>query len=390
MNPNPSWKPLAISLAAAGLLSAGLIASGQDDDYFDPSLLAGAPCGPVAGNSLKPSAWLVLAQAETQATTVVASAVADPPLYEDLGKLSYKITTKNPLTQKYFDQGLRLTYAFNHWEAARAFRMAQKLDPDCAMCYWGDALVLGPNINLPMQDDAVAPAFAAIENAKQLAGKASIKERALIEALSRRYANDPKADRAKLDAAYAEAMGKVAARYPNDLEIATLYTEALMDTQPWDYWEPGGSKPKGHADIEKTANFTDLTNTGIPANDVLEVARHVVLGRIAQAKGDSGVAIGEFELAVASEDKLSYTEPPYWYYPVRQSLGAVLLQAGRIDQAERAFRASLARTPNSGWAIYGLMQAYERRGDVKAAKGIEKQLRRAWAGEREELTLARL
>src|SRR5215813_2580158 len=107
-------------------------------------------------------------------------AESEPPLWDGLGTVSYKVTTSHAEAQAYFDQGLRLTYAFNHGEAQRAFRKAQKLDPTCAMCFWGEALVLGPNINLPMQDDAVAPAFAAMQKARALAGKAAPREQALI------------------------------------------------------------------------------------------------------------------------------------------------------------------------------------------------------------------
>jgi len=146
-----------------------------------------------------------------------------------LGGVTYRITTANELAQSYFNQGLRLTYAFNHSEAQRAFRQAQKLDPDCAMCFWGEALVLGPNINLPMQEDAVAPAFAAAEKARMLAPKATPREQALIAAVSTRYAKDAKADRVPLDAAYVLAMEKVAAQFPDDNEIAVLYAESVMD-----------------------------------------------------------------------------------------------------------------------------------------------------------------
>src|SRR5207249_5870368 len=120
---------------------------------------------------------------------------SDPPLWEGIGSTSYTITTANPLAQTYFDQGLRLAYAFNHGEAQRAFRKAQKLDPECAMCFWGEALVLGPNINLPMQDDALAPAFAAAQKARALAAKASPREQALIAAVAARYAENGKAER---------------------------------------------------------------------------------------------------------------------------------------------------------------------------------------------------
>ena len=170
---------------------------------------------------------------------------ADPILWNNLGSLHFAISTSNQDAQKFFDQGLRLTYGFNHAEALRAFRKAGKLDPECAMCYWGEELVLGPNINSPMFPDAVEPAFAAMSKAKALAVKASDKERALIGALTARYSNDPKAERPPLELAYAEAMGKVVAQFPRDQDIGTLYAEALMDTQPWDYWEAGGSQPKG-------------------------------------------------------------------------------------------------------------------------------------------------
>ena len=183
-------------------------------------------------------------QAEMQAaSSAPAFADTDPPLWDGLGAVSYKITTSNPAAQTYFDQGLRLAYAFNHGEAQRAFRKAQKLDPECAMCFWGEALVLGPNINLPMQDEALAPAFAAAQQARTLAANANPREQALIAALSARYADNPKADRKALDAGYAAAMGKVAAEFPEDNEIAVLYAESVMDVSPWNYWQPGGREP---------------------------------------------------------------------------------------------------------------------------------------------------
>src|ERR1700687_1107675 len=129
----------------------------------------------------------------------VTDAGSDAPLYDDLGSLSFPITTKNPLAQRYFDQGLRLAYGFNHAEARRAFRTAQKHDPDCAMCAWGEALVLGPNINAPMESEAVAPAIAAVRKAQEKAQEkaqvkaqenavsASAREQALIAAVAERY-----------------------------------------------------------------------------------------------------------------------------------------------------------------------------------------------------------
>jgi hypothetical protein len=196
-----------------------------------------------------PNIMLRLAQTEvpraemSAASSAPAFAETEPPLWDGLGSITYKITAANDRAQDYFNQGLRLTYAFNHGEAQRAFRMAQKLDPDCSMCFWGEALVLGPNINLPMQEDAVARAYAAAQKAKALAGKASPREQALIGALAARYGSDPKAARAPFDAAYAAEMAKVATQFPDDDDIAALYAEAVMDLSPWNYWKPGGREP---------------------------------------------------------------------------------------------------------------------------------------------------
>src|SRR6266567_8256452 len=206
---------------------------------------------PTKAASAMTSGMIRLAAAQTEApqaktnaaSPALAFADTDPPIWDGLGSLSYKVTTSSPAAQVYFDQGLRLTYAFNHEEAQRAFRKAQKLDPDCAMCFWGEALVLGPNINLPMAEEAVAPAFAAMQKARTLAAKASPREQALITALSARYVEDAKADRTQLDAAYAAAMANVAAQFPEDDNIAVLYAESVMDLSPWDYWQPGGREP---------------------------------------------------------------------------------------------------------------------------------------------------
>jgi tetratricopeptide (TPR) repeat protein len=167
------------------------------------------------------------------------------PLYTNLGTHHYRITTTNPLTQQYFDQGLRLTYAFNHAEAIRAFQEGARLDPRCAMCHWGVALAHGPNINAPMSEEAGREAHAAVLRAQALADGGTPLERALIEALATRYSDDAGASRPALDSAYAAAMGSVAQRFPDDSEAATLYAEALMDLRPWSYWtrdrqpEPG-------------------------------------------------------------------------------------------------------------------------------------------------------
>lgn len=529
-----------------------------------------------------------------QANTEPEPAMEDTPLWNNLGTLSYDITTSKPRAQQYFDQGLRLAYGFNHDEAARSFRMAQKIDPACAMCYWGEALVLGPNINMPMDPEAVAPAVAASRKASSLMERASPREQALIKALTTRYSDDPKMERAELDKMYAGAMRKVAQQYPQDQNIAVLFSEALMNISPWDYWAAGGARPKGntaelvatlekvlkenpdhpgaihyyihtveastnpkraepyaerlarqipgaghivhmpshiyyrvgrykdslaankqavavdeayiaerkptgiypmayyphnvhfelvsaqmagdgktvieaadklagivtddaarqfpiaqpvraapyfaHAQfsdpetilaipapgsglpyvkglwhyargvafaekgdaenarkeaaaidrLRKAGDFAALTEAKVPAQEVLQIAGHVVRARTAQASGNLDRAADQYRKAIALEDNLAYMEPAYWYYPIRQSLGAVLLQQGDTAGAEQAFRDSLNRVPNNGWALYGLSEVYKKRGDAARVAATEQLLSQAWAGERDQLRLEEL
>jgi tetratricopeptide (TPR) repeat protein len=597
--------PLIIASAALGGLLApfavGSVPTDRSGIGTSTDLLFGANV-PICRGSASHGAMMRLAQARTEvpraemqaASPAAAFADTDPPLWEGLGAVAYKITTANDQAQTYFNQGLRLTYAFNHGEAQRAFRKAQKLDPDCAMCFWGEALVLGPNINLPMQDDAVAPAFAAAEKARVLSPKATSREQALIAAVATRYAKDANADRAPLDAAYASAMEKVATQFPDDNEIAVLHAESVMDLSPWNYWQPGGRAPNpqsgpivptlervlardpnhpgaihyyihaveasdrperaepyadrlrgalpgaGHlvhmpshiyyrvgryldalADNKTAAevdekylaatnapmgvyrlgyyphnvhfvlasaqmagdgptviaaaeklrdlipdevarsialvqpvkaapyfahalfsppatvlalpdpddaipyvkamwhyargvasvaqgdfsaakteanaiaaleggDFTLLNSSGVPAKDVLALARTVIEARIAQRQGDKTASIERFERAAALQDGLPYMEPPYWYYPVRQSLAVALMQAGRLDDAEEQFKHALKRAPGNGWSWYGLAELYKTRGKADEASKLEADLVKLWIGERQLLELSKL
>ena len=163
------------------------------------------------------------------------------PLYDNLGGHQHQITTSSPDAQKYFDQGVRLSYAFNHGESIRAFKQAITLDASCAMCFWGVAFALGPNINAPITEAAATEAYRAIEEAKQLGGPATERERAYIDALAKRYVADPRAARGPLDAAYAAAMRELARRFPDDLDASTLFAQSLMDTSPWNYWSLDGT-----------------------------------------------------------------------------------------------------------------------------------------------------
>ena len=159
------------------------------------------------------------------------------PLYDDLGDHHRAITTSSPKAQAYFDQGLRLQYAFNHAEAVRSYDAALEFDAECAMCWWGLALAEGHNINAPLSDDGGRRAFQAIGRAVELTDGLAPTEQHLIEALAERYGPDPSEDRAALDAAYARAMARVARTYPDDADIATLYGASLMNLSPWNYWE---------------------------------------------------------------------------------------------------------------------------------------------------------
>ncbi|MBT8443267.1 MAG: tetratricopeptide repeat protein, partial [Gammaproteobacteria bacterium] len=168
------------------------------------------------------------------ATTQIA------PQLDGLGDHHFPITTDNPDSQYFFDQGLRLTYGFNHSEALRAFKEAVRLDPDNAMAHWGWALVLGPNLNLPMLPDVVPQAFSAMQSAVALRDRVSAKERDMIDALALRYTDDPEAIRASFDQAYSDALSELVVKYPDDLDIATLYAASLMNLSPWNYWDLDG------------------------------------------------------------------------------------------------------------------------------------------------------
>ncbi len=203
-------------------------------------------------------------------TGVAAQGAAEPedtaevPLYSNLGRHGYAISTQVPLAQQYFDQGLRLFYGFNHGEAVRAFLQGERIDSTCAMCAWGAALALGPNINAGMDADAGRYAYAAVRRALAGSDRVSPRERALIQALAERYAPEPGASRAALDSLYADAMAGVAARFPNDLEIQVLHADAVMNLSPWNYWTADGEPRPATPVILERLERTLLENPDHP------------------------------------------------------------------------------------------------------------------------------
>jgi hypothetical protein len=170
------------------------------------------------------------------------------PRLQNLGPYAFPVSTKSKQAQAFINQPIDLTYGFNHAEASRSFREAERLDPTCAMAVWGQALVLGPNINVTMNKDDEPKAYELAQKAVKMKAKASPREQAYIDAVAKRYTGKAD-DRAAADKAYAEAMGQVVKTYPDDQDAATMYAEALMDLRPWNYWQRDGRPYDGTGDI---------------------------------------------------------------------------------------------------------------------------------------------
>jgi tetratricopeptide (TPR) repeat protein len=268
------------------------------------------------------------------------------PRLQKLGAHQFPVSTKNKQAQLFMNQGLNLSYAFNHAEAARAFREAARQDPNLAMAYWGQALVLGPNINAPMDPNAEGPAFQALKKAIELKPKASPREQAYIDALSERYSGNA-ADRHARDQAYAAAMNKLQQKFPDDLDAATLYAESMMDLRPWGYWTRDGQPYEGMGEvvsliekvIAKNPNHpgalhlyihlleaTDNVGKAEGAADrlltLMPAAGHMVHmpAHIYQRVGRYSDAVRSNELAIAAdEDYISQCQAqglyPMGYYP---------------------------------------------------------------------------
>ena len=223
---------MGLGLAAVLMATSAPTAFAKDRDIselLDPAVIARNLCGREGQGAYDP-AMVQLSQAPNE------TAATRPPLWPGLGANSFKISTKIPEAQTYFDQGIRLTYGFNHGEAIRAFRAAEEIDPTCAICAWGISQNLGPNINGPMRESDNAAAVEAMRRAVSLLTPATPpKERALIEALATRYTDAKGYKRGKLNVAYADAMKKVYATFPDDPDVAVAHIEAAMVASgfPW-------------------------------------------------------------------------------------------------------------------------------------------------------------
>jgi len=201
-----------------------------------------------------------------------------------MGDLHWPISTDSELAQRYFDQALTLAYGFNHLEAERSFREAARLDDDCAMCFWGAALVLGPNINDPVPTpEREVKAYQTLNDAAARSQHANDMERALIEALETRYAATPPSDRSSLDQAYAQAMRSVAKRFPDDLQVQTLFAEAMMDTMPWAYWTEDARPKPLTTEVFATLDFVLERDPDHPG------ANHFYIHAVEQEEPERGV-----------------------------------------------------------------------------------------------------
>jgi len=249
-----------------------------------------APVPAPAPNISEPVPAPVVTEPTTTATEPAPAPDAIPgaTLLKGLGDYHFPITSNRPEVQSWFDQGLMLTYGFNHDAAERSFLKAAEIDPDCAMCWWGAALVLGPHVNAGMDPGNNANAWTRLQKAMALASKTTPREQAFIRALAARYAEKPPENRSGLDAAYAKSTGKLVKEFPDDPDAATFHAEALMDLQPWDYYD-ARLRPKGG-----TKEIVSTLESVIQRNPDHAGALHLYVHAVeASANPERGVAAAD-------------------------------------------------------------------------------------------------
>jgi len=248
-------------------------------------LTVGAPANFVFAQDQKSSPNHVHYKESAQASQASPTGQLAPRLQE-LGHHVFPVSTKNKQAQLFMNQGLNLSYAFNHAEAGRAYREAARLDPALAMAFWGEALALGPNINAPMDPNNEPKALEAIQKAVALKAKGSAREQALIDALVNRYSGRAE-DRRARDIAYADAMRKVHLQFPDDQDIAMLYVESVMDLRPWGYWTRDGMP------YERTAEIVALTEKVIARNPNHPGALHLYIHLMEAYQADKAEAAAD-------------------------------------------------------------------------------------------------
>jgi tetratricopeptide (TPR) repeat protein len=209
-------------------------------------------------------AALLLAAAPTALAQSNPSEKLPGPLFDGLGDLHHPVSTTSKPAQRYFDQGLRLLFGFNHREAIRSFRSAAYLDPQCAMAHWGVAYACGPHVNKPMDASDTTNAWAALQLAVANKARGSAKKQAYITALEKRYQAAHHDDRSALDQAFATAMRELAKQYPDDLDVQVLFAESLMNTMPWDYWTRDRTPKPETEEVIATLRFVMTRNPAHP------------------------------------------------------------------------------------------------------------------------------
>jgi tetratricopeptide (TPR) repeat protein len=336
----------------------------------DPTQLAASLCGG-RGSGVSVREALLAASA----VAAVPGSGGAMPLYPDLAAAGFAVSGANAEAQRWFSQGLMLTYGFNHAGAVASFRKAQAADPSCAMCWWGEALALGPNINAPMDDRDRGAALAALDRAVALKEGARPRERPLIEALATRYAKDPAADRVALDAAYATAMLKVAAMFPADDDVAVLAAEAVMDTSPWNYWEADRKTPLG-----RSGEAVRLLEGVLARSPDHVQAAHLYIHMMEASDPDrAGVAADRLaRAAVPSAAHLVHMPAHIW---VQQGRYRESMAANRA--AARADEAFIAATGDRGLVRYGyyphnlhfIVTSAQMAGDMETAVAEAQRLR---------------
>ncbi len=326
------------------------------------------------------------------ATLPAMRAPADTvPLYDNLGNHHHEITTKVPKAQQYFDQGLRLVFGFNHGEAIRAFNEAARLDPNCAICYWGTALAYGPHVNAPMDSASGVAAYAAVQKAQAHLSHASPREQAYIRAVVTRYARVPPANRAALDSAYARAMGALVQKFPDDLDAATLYAESMMDLRPWNYWkQPSGEPYPGTLEIvaqldrvlQGNANHPGACHYYIHAVEAVQPEKAVACAeRLANLMPGDGhmvhmpahvyIRVGRYAEAIESNVHAVHTDETYiedqrpvgvyplGYYPHNlHFLAFAATMAGRSAMAIDAARRLLSKADLPAAHAFAMVQSF--------------------------------